>query len=235
MNSLMMVAGAIGFTPSLLLLFYTLRDYTYPATEKPYFDDRPLFLMFTFGLILGSILFVVESFFGGTVLIYVILVVLIEEMLKFIIFNSSRFSGKIDTTFYALSFGLGLSSTLTFGNVYLGLSGAMTLGVMNVFGVLLFLIFGFMIAFLRASTTALIGLGASKKDPLPYTLQAIMIHLFFSIVLIPFFMNLEPWNYVSFAAVAVFMTYVYYLTHNFTVPSTIPFEARPPKWKKTKM
>ena len=40
MNNDMFIAGAIGFAPAILLMFYTLKNYTYPAVERPFFDDR---------------------------------------------------------------------------------------------------------------------------------------------------------------------------------------------------
>ena len=227
----MMLAGITGFTPALILLFFTLRDYTYPAVEKPYFDDRKVFIMLSFGMIAGSLFFLVESFFGSRSVIYLVLVVLLEEMLKFIIFNSRKYSGHVDTTFYAFSFGLGAAAIITFGNIYLAISSAAASGSFTAGGILLFLIYGFMISLMWASTSAIIGLGASKKEPVNYTFLAIMIHLFYSVVLIPFYLNIEPWNYVSFGVVALFMAYVFRQTYTFIIPSTIPEEARPEKWK----
>ncbi len=227
MDNLMMLAGAIGFTPALILLFFTLKDYTYPAVEKPYFDDRKVFIMLSFGMIAGSIFFLVESVFGSASVLYLVLVVLLEEMLKFIVFNSRKYSGRVDTTFYAFSFGLGAGAIITFGNIYLALSSAVASGTFTLGGVLLFTVYGFMIAFLWGSTSAIIGLGALKKEPVHYTLLAIMIHLFYSIVLVPFYLNIEPWTYLSFAVVWFFMLYVFRQTYAFIIPSTIPPEARP--------
>lgn len=230
----MLISGAIGLTPALVLLFFTLRDYTFPAVEKPYFDDRKVFIFLSFGMIAGSIFFLMESAFGTTNILYVVLVVIVEEMLKFIIFNSRKYSGHIDTTFYAFSFGIGAASIITVGNTYIALTSAVAKTSLTAIGILLLIIYGFMIAFMWGSTSAIIGLGAAKKEPVHYTVQAIMVHLFYSIVLVPFYLNLEPWSYLSFAAVAIFMLYVFWQTYGYIIPSTIPYEARPEKWRSIK-
>ncbi len=236
MDNVMMISGVIGFTPALIILFFILKDYTYPAVEKPYFDDRKVFIFLSFGMIAGSLFFLVESVFGSASMLYLVLVALLEEMLKFIIFNSRKYSGHIDTTFYAFSFGLGAAAIITFGNIYLAISSSSALlsGSLTFVGIILFIIYGFMISFMWGSTSAIIGLGAAKKEPVHYTIQAIMIHLFYSIVLVPFYMNLEPWSYLSFGAVAIFMLYVFWQTYSNIIPSAIPYEARPEKWKGNK-
>ena len=234
MDNVMMISGVIGFTPALIILFFVLRDYTYPAVEKPYFDDRKVFIFLSFGMIAGSLFFLVESTFGSASILYLVLVAVLEEMLKFIIFNSKKYSGHIDTTFYAFSFGLGAAAIITFGNIFLGLTQAIASGSLTAAGILLFVIYGFMIVFMWGSTSAIIGLGAAKKEPVHYTIQAIMIHLFYSIVLVPFYLNLEPWNYLSFGAVAIFMLYVFWQTYSNIIPSAIPYDARPEKWKGNK-
>ncbi len=234
MDNVMMISGAIGFTPALIILFFVLKDYTYPAVERPYFDDRKVFVLLSFGMIAGSLFFLVESFFGSASILYLVLVALLEEMVKFIIFNSKKYSGHIDTTFYAFSFGLGAAAIITFGNIYLALSSALLSGSLTAAGILLLLAYGFMISLMWGSTSAIIGLGAAKKEPVHYTVQAIMIHLFYSTVLVPFYLNLEPWSYLSFGAVAVFMLYVFWQTYTNVIPSAIPYDARPEKWKHNK-
>jgi len=234
MDNVMMISGVIGFTPALLILFFTLRDYTYPAVEKPYFDDRKVFIFLSFGMIAGSLFFLVESTFGSASILYLVLVAVLEEMLKFIVFNSRKYSGHIDTTFYAFSFGLGAAAIITFGNIYLGLTQAVASGSLTAAGILLFVIYGFMIAFMWGSTSAIIGLGAAKKEPVHYAVQAIMIHLFYSIVLVPFYLGLHLWDVISFGAVALFMLYVFWQTYSNIIPSAIPYEARPEKWKHNK-
>ena len=234
MDRIMLISGAIGLAPALALLFFALRDYTFPAVEKPYFDDRKVFIFLAFGMIAGSIFFLMEAAFGTANILYVLLVVIVEEMLKFIIFNSRKYSGHIDTTFYAFSFGIGAASIITVGNTYLALTSAVAKASLTAAGILLLVIYAFMIAFMWGSTSAIIGLGAAKREPVHYTVLAIMIHLFYSIVLVPFYMNIEPWSYLSFAVVAVFMLYVFWQTYSYIIPSTIPPEARPEKWRSIK-
>jgi hypothetical protein len=83
----------------MALLFYTLKDYTYPAVQKPYFDDRKIFSFFAFGIVIGMVLFAFESW-GQTSSSTETLVVLIvgfavmECLLKLVVLNLRGSSAK---------------------------------------------------------------------------------------------------------------------------------------------
>ena len=47
------IAGIGIFAPALLMLYYTLKKYTYPAVEDPFFKDSTMFTLFAVGLIEG--------------------------------------------------------------------------------------------------------------------------------------------------------------------------------------
>ena len=49
MNFISMLAALIGFAPPVALMFISLRNYTYPKVEKPYFSDPTFFGMFAVG------------------------------------------------------------------------------------------------------------------------------------------------------------------------------------------
>ena len=91
MNYDMMIAGAIGFAPAIALMFYSLKNYTYPAVERPFFDDRKVFFMFAVGITIGVIIAAVHYIFEGggaeSYILYAILFALIEELTKFVILN----------------------------------------------------------------------------------------------------------------------------------------------------
>ena len=53
MEMTMWIAAAIVFVPALLMFYYILRGYTYPAVEHPFFEDSKVFTLFAVGLIEG--------------------------------------------------------------------------------------------------------------------------------------------------------------------------------------
>ena len=59
MDYAMYIAGGVVFVPALLMMYYILRKYTYPAVEDPFFKDSTLFTLFAVGLIEG---FVISAF-----------------------------------------------------------------------------------------------------------------------------------------------------------------------------
>ncbi|HSA35259.1 MAG TPA: hypothetical protein P5202_01725, partial [Methanomassiliicoccales archaeon] len=64
MNWTTMLAAALGVGPALALMFWTLRDYTYPKVERPFFDDRKLFGLLAVGMVIGVVVFVLQSYFN---------------------------------------------------------------------------------------------------------------------------------------------------------------------------
>src|SRR5512137_1194334 len=113
---LQIAAAVAGFGPAMALLFFTLRNYTYPRVEKPYFDDRKMFGFFALGIVLGMVIFAFESWGSTMASAYTVLGLVLgfavmEELLKLIILNFPRFQRKIDTAFYGLSLGLGIAAT----------------------------------------------------------------------------------------------------------------------------
>ena len=87
----MLAAAAIGFAPAIVLMLITLQNYTYPRQENPYFSDPTFFALFTLGIFIGIILYVVSIMFG---IYYLILGFLLEESVKLLILNLKRFQRK---------------------------------------------------------------------------------------------------------------------------------------------
>ena len=80
-----------GHAPAILLMFYTLKDYTYPKVERPFFDDRKVFFMLAVGHghrrrhVRASI----TSCFRHVIslLVFALLFAVLEEMIKLVILN----------------------------------------------------------------------------------------------------------------------------------------------------
>ncbi len=222
-DTLQIVAVVAGFGPAMGLLFFTLRDYTFPHVEKPYFDDRKLFAFFALGIVLGMVVFAFENW-GGTIasdytfLGLVLGFAVMEELMKLVILNFPRFQRKIDTAFYGLSLGLGIAATFTFASVYtflLDVSNvtALEVGVVCAMGLLFVLLHG--------STTTLIGVGVARGDVRGYLPEALLIHVLFGLTYESFFLTSiipEPLNLLGLAGAAMVVVYGYMRIHRLSLP-----------------
>jgi len=223
---LQLAAAAAGFGPALALLYFTLKDYTFPGVEKPYFDDRKMFAFFALGVVLGMLIFAFEnwgSYIAGveTLLALILGFAAMEELMKFVILNFPRFQRKIDTGFYGLSMGLGISSTFTFATVYVFLQDATNPGALEIAIVCLL---GFMFVLLHGSTTALIGIGIARGDAKAYFAEAFLVHVVFSLFYESFFiveLIQPPFNLLGLAAAAAVVSYEYIKVHRFSYPALV--------------
>lgn len=224
MADIVMIVSAIaGFAPSMGLMFYTLRDYTFPRVTKPFFDDRKLFAFFALGIVLGMILFAFEEWgrvasTTETIIVLIVGFALMEESLKLMILNYPKFQRKIDTAFYGLSLGLGISATFTFATVY-----ASALGVEDPAAVDMawFVLLGVQFVLLHGATTAFIGIGVARGDIKPYFAEAVLIHIGYNLFMVPFFMYdifEPPLNLIGLGAAYIVVIYGYYKMHNLSLP-----------------
>lgn len=190
-DSLQIISAAVGFGPAVALLYYTLRDYTFPRVEKPFFDDRKVFAFLAFGIVLGMVIFAFEAWTGiitgyETLLVIFLGLAVMEELLKLVILNFPRFHKKVDTAFYGVSLGLGISATLAFAKVY---STALDVDDPTSADLVAFALSGLLlstqIALLHGSTTTLIGIGVVRGDLKGYFSEALLIHIGYSLLMIP--------------------------------------------------
>jgi len=170
----MLVAAALGVGPALALMFWTLRDFTYPKVERPFFDDRKLFLMLAVGMVFGVLIYVVQSYFDLGFLLFALLFAVLEELIKFVFLNIPRFQRKLDTSFYGYSLGLGIGSTMAFGAVFITLQQSEDLGLD---GWLIAFILAIQLVLLHSSTGAMIGTGVARGEVWGYFAQAGLLHI----------------------------------------------------------
>lgn len=221
-----MASAAAGFAPAMLLMYYTLRSYTFPKVEKPFFDDRKLFAFFALGVVLGMVIFAFESWgesIAGveTLLALVIGFAVMEELMKLVILNFPRFQRKIDTGFYGLSLGLGIGATVTFANVYVFLLDVETVGPLEI-GIVVFL--GVLFVLLHGSTTTLIGIGAARGDVKGYFPEALLVHIMFSLFYESFFafeILPPPVNVVGLGGATAVVVYAYAKIHRTSLPALV--------------
>jgi hypothetical protein len=196
MNIELFISSIIGFTPAVAILWFTMRQYSWPIVDKSYFDDRKVFGMFAVGIVIGMLIFSFDIFLRGYwvgagrfiivpfLLIYVVGLSTFEELIRLIILNMPRFQLKFDTTFYGVSLGLGMGSigitAMSFMRFPVG-------GIINITATLLvLLVFSTSVCLLHASLGGFIGFGCYKGRGWHYLVFAILIHLIFNLLMFPF-------------------------------------------------
>jgi len=223
---LQLVSAAAGFGPAMFLMYYTLKTYTFPNVEKPFFDDRRAFMMFALGVVLGMVIFAFETWgmsigTAETVLLLILGFALMESLLKLIILNYPKFQRKVDTAFYGLTLGLGISSTFTFASVYVFLLdiGDPTLAE----GAAVALV-GVLFVLLHGSTTAIIGVGVARGDVKGYFPEALLIHVAFALLYESFFFTdflVPPLNLIGLIGATAVVVYAYRKVHRELLPGLV--------------
>jgi hypothetical protein len=210
----------------MALMFFTLRDYTFPAAKEPFFDDRKIFAFFALGIVLGMVLFAFEEWgrtasSTETIIVLIVGFAFMEESMKLVILNYPKFQRKIDTAFYGLSFGLGISATFTFATVY-----ASAIGLENPSAVDMtaYTLLGLQFVLLHGATTTFIGIGVARGDIKPYFSEALLIHIGYNMLMVPFFMYDifdPPLNFLGLGAAYAVVVYGYVKIHRLSLPVLI--------------
>jgi hypothetical protein len=225
---LQLAAGILGFGPAMTLMFFTLRNYTYPKVEKPFFDDRKLFAFFALGVVLGMVIYAFETWgslisSSYTILLLILGFALMEELMKLAILNFPRFQRKVDTAFYGLSMGLGIAATYTFASVYVFLTNPDLGGKPQVVDLVVAAMLGLLFVLLHGSTTTLIGIGVARGDVSGYFTEALLIHIGFALLYESFFAGIlsSPWNLIGLVGAAAVAFYGYRKIHTLSLPVLI--------------
>lgn len=183
-------AGALTLGMTLSLMYFVLRNYTYPAVKEPFFSDPSLFRLFVIGLIEGTILFVFYTYLipwyriAGLGFIIAILFGMITELSKLVTLNLKKYVGKSDTIFYGFGIGLGLGTSMGFGSIYylVGKSEADALSWVIV------MIMAMQNIFLHAGTGIRIGEGIARRRSTEFFMLALFMNALFQVLITPMFM-----------------------------------------------
>lgn len=223
MNTDMFVAGAIGLAPALALMYWTLNAYTYPAVEKPFFDDRIVFGLLAVGMVLGVLLYAVQSVFPVELVLYALLFAVLYELIKLVVLNLKRFSRKLDTPFYGLTIGLGMGGMVAVGYVWSSLGGMSSGGLVpDLRDYAIFAIWAVQLCLLNGSTGAIIGIGVTRGQPFGFFANATLVHLAYNLVMIGFFMYpKDTWGYLCLAVATAIVAYSYYRVHYQALPALV--------------
>lgn len=203
------IAAAIGFAPAIALMLWTLQPYTYPKVERPYFSDPTLFGMFAGGIIIGVILHAVGVIFSAY---YLFVAFLLEELVKLLILNLPRYQRRADVPFYGFGLGAGMASALAYGAINATLANTNP----DALSMVIIVAYSIMLSLLHISTGTTIGIGVARGQPFVFFGQAVVVHLAFALMLIPFqqvaVTGVDALAFILFAVAAVFvLTYYYYL------------------------
>jgi hypothetical protein len=158
------VAMMLGAIPALVLMFYMLGPF------EGIFDERSTFFSFIIGMVVGVVVGVLHVMVDGWAVpywltalgIFVVGFAIFDQFMRVAIFNSSRFAGKTETTFYATSFGLGYGAMLvalwffrTFADPSITINAWVVIG---------YLAASFAFAVIHGTTGMMVGFGATEGE-----------------------------------------------------------------------
>lgn len=171
----MYTAAALTFIPALVLMYQTLKNYTYPAVEEPFFKDSTLFTLLAVGLIEGFFISAFYVKFDFSNMLIGILFALIQTILLLVVLNLKRFHRKSDTVFYGFSLGLGQGVGVAFGMTVSLLSVYHGISDVDVYTWMIIIVFIAQEILLMTSVGATVGEGVARLRLAEYTLQGMMV------------------------------------------------------------
>lgn len=184
------VLAIASFGPAIALMYFTLRDYTHPRVEKPFFDDRKVFALLTLGIIIGMIFFFVDTVMRAaiaieTILLIAVAVPLLQNLIKLSVLNWPKFQRKVDTAFYGLAFGSGIASTYAFSQMEYAIRVPGQFGFVSVdaLSISIIVMLGIQSVLIQTSTAAMIGVGCARGEQWVYFANATMYALVYSFLM----------------------------------------------------
>jgi hypothetical protein len=177
----MILAAILGLGAALALMYIVLKKYTYPAVEQPFFSDPSFFMLFTVGLIAGTAIFVIYTFFNGAwgSIFIALLFAVLFELAKLIVLNLKRYHGKSDTLFYGFGLGIGIGGAFAFGFAFY----ASSMDDMPVASWILFAIIAIQTVLIHSATGMTIGEGIARLRPFEFLLQALIISVSYQLLM----------------------------------------------------
>ncbi len=210
MDYAMYIAGGVVFVPALLMMYYILRKYTYPAVEDPFFKDSTLFTLFAVGLIEG---FVISAFYTkmdmSNILIGVLFAV-IQVLLILVVLNLKRFHRKSDSVFYGFSLGMGQGVGMAFGISATLLSVFEEFGDVDMYTWAIIAVITAMELMLMCSVGATVGEGVARLALGEFTLQGMMVCTLSMIFWTFAVMGVDDWYWIPMSLLALSVSAYYF-------------------------
>ena len=189
MDATMGIAGAVALGAALVLMYVVLRKYTYPAVEQPFFSDPSLFILFTVGLIEGTVLLVAYTYvlpwysIPGLGLVIAVLFGAVTELVKLVTLNLRRYAGKSDTVFYGFGLGLGIGAAMGFGLIYYLTSRS----EVDAASWVIVIVLALQNIFLHSGTGIRVGEGVARKKTTEFLMLALFVDMAFQLLMVPTF------------------------------------------------
>lgn len=210
MDATMAIAALVALGAALVLMYAVLKKYTYPAVEEPFFSDPRLFMLFTVGLVEGTILFVAFTWIlpwitvSGSGLVVALLFGAVCELVKLVTMNLKRFSGKSDSIFYGFGLGLGTGAAMGFGFIYYFSSRIQ----MDPVSWVIVIVIALQFIFLHSGTGTIVGEGVARYRAMEFAMQAILVGAVYQALIVPFYSSGNEWVMYFFVIVATIMVLV---------------------------
>lgn len=173
----MVLALAMAAVPALVMFYYVLRGYTYPAVEEPFFKDSTVITLLVVGLIEGFLIAAFYTMFDWTNPLYGVAFAFIQTVAVLLVLNLRRFHGKSDTVFYGYALGLGQGAGMSYGMISLFINAADGIGGMDGLSWAVAVLFLIMQLCLMSSIGANIGEGVARLRIGEFTMQAMLVNV----------------------------------------------------------
>ena len=202
----------VGLGTTVALMYAILRKYTYPAVEQPFFSDPTLFGLFAVGLVAGTVVFVVSTYYPLSDMIYAVLFSILETVILLVVLNLKRFHGKSDTVFYGFGLGLGLGGAMASGLVYMMATLSQYIDAVTFVFVCVMAVT--QVAILGAVGT-MVGEGIARLRPWEFLAQAILVNTVYMLMLSLAESSISSGSYMAYVGLAgmvVFSFWMFYRT-----------------------
>ncbi len=204
------IAAVIVFAPALLLLYYTLKGYTYPAVEDPFFKDSTLFTLFAVGLIEGLVIAAFYVRMDMSNMLIGILFAVIQTLLILVVLNLKRFHRKSDTIFYGFSLGTGQGVGMAFGISASFLSLFENIGDVDVYTWAIIAVVTAQELLLMGSVGATVGEGVARLRLGEFSLQGMMVCTLAMIFWTFAVMGVESWYWIPMCILSLAVSAYYF-------------------------
>ena len=204
------IAGVIALVPALFLLYYTLKGYTYPAVEDPFFKDSTMFTLFAVGLIEGLIISAFYVKMDMSNIFIGILFAAIQVLFILVVLNLKRFHKKSDTVFYGFSLGMGQGVGMAFGISASLLSVFEGIGDVDVYTWTVIAVITVQELLLMGSVGATVGEGVARLSIWEFTLQGMMVCMLAMIFWTFAVMGVASWYWIPMCILSLAVSAYYF-------------------------
>jgi hypothetical protein len=169
-------AMMIGAIPAVVLMFYMLDPF------EGLFNEQSTFFAFIIGMVVGVVVGVIHvgvdpwalQTYATSLLIFVLGFAIFDTFLRVVLFNSAKFSMKMETTFYSTAFSLGYGAMLAALWFYRSFTHPTV--ETNAWVIAAYIAAAFAFAVVYGSTGMLLGFGAYEGEMWRLAALSVILH-----------------------------------------------------------